>query len=210
MLDKLPYEELMLLRDIRRKEAEECIAFANAYCKARYDAGHKLMEFAVGSSVYLQLHKGYTIPGLSNRKLSHQRVGPFKVIRRVGRLAYHLDLPPVMHIYPIISIAFLEPASASPDPYNRMLPEPPPVITATEHATNDATEEDREYTIERLMGKRISRGKVQYLVKWDGFHNGHNVWYDVDDLRDASEAILDYEKLHSEGVRPQRHRRGRR
>ena len=61
----------------------------------------------------------FTIAGKPNRKLGQQRVGPFKVIRWVGRLTYELDLPPNLRIYPVVSVAQLEPASTEPDPYER-------------------------------------------------------------------------------------------
>lgn len=42
---------------------------------------------------YLRLHKGYSVPRIKSKKVNQQMVGLFKVIRRVGTLAYKLDLP---------------------------------------------------------------------------------------------------------------------
>lgn len=60
---------------------------------------------AAGEKVFLKLYKGYIIPDLANQKLSFQRVGPFVIKRKVGKLAYELKLPPTMLIYSVISIA---------------------------------------------------------------------------------------------------------
>lgn len=76
--------------------------------KARYDAGHKQINFKVGDKVMLRLHRGYKMLGHENRKYSHQREGPFVVKRRIGELAYELDLPPGYTIHPVISVAHLE------------------------------------------------------------------------------------------------------
>jgi hypothetical protein len=45
------------------------------------------------------------------------KMGPFRIIRRVGNLAYELDLPPNLHIHPVISVVYLE--QAPDDPWNR-------------------------------------------------------------------------------------------
>ena len=110
------------------------------------------MALEVGAKVYLRLHQVYTIPGLSNRKLSNQRVGPFKVLEKVRHQAYRLELPPLMKIYPVVSIAQLEPATPGNDPYNRPFNSGPrPVI---EEDDKDTDEDSKPYEIETLLKKR--------------------------------------------------------
>lgn len=83
-----------------------------------------------------------------------------------------------MQIHPVISIAHLEPMPSEKDPFNRPRPDnPPPVSTVDDDAP--------EYEIERLLGKRISGRKLQYLVKWKGYSHYWNRWYGVDDLQKA-------------------------
>ncbi|KAL9004791.1 MAG: hypothetical protein Q9188_002405 [Gyalolechia gomerana] len=65
--------------------------------KHRYDSKHTI-DLAVGSKAYLRLFHGYTIPGLDNKKFSQHRAGPFPIKRKVGKLAYELELPPIMTI----------------------------------------------------------------------------------------------------------------
>lgn len=140
--------------------------------------------------IYLRLHQGYTIPGLANKKLSQQRVGPFRVIEAIdkGMQAWRLDLPPMMRIHPIISIAQLEPATPGDDPYDRIVTaDPPPVTNAHEDSASPS------YEIERLLDKRITRNKPYYLVKWKGYGHQHNVWYSIDNLKGATDLIADYE-----------------
>ena len=58
-----------------------------------------------GDLVFLRLHKGYHVPGLENAKLSNQRCGPLKVLKKIGNLAHKIDLLPTMTIHPVISVA---------------------------------------------------------------------------------------------------------
>lgn len=187
LLTEMPPADYAKLRGIKRDEAEESIAFANASAKARYDSKHKPLSFEVNDEAYLRLHKGYTIPGLSNRKLGPQREGPFRIKRKVGSLAYELDLPPIIEIHPVISIAQLEPAPKSEDPFKRPYPTNPGPVRA------EGDDSAPSYEIERIIGKRISRKKLQYLVSWKGYNSAHNVWYNVENLDNAKEAIEDYE-----------------
>lgn len=49
------------------------------------------------------------------------------------------------------------------------------------------------FEVEHILGKRMSRKKTQYLVKWFGYGDEHNVWYNEEDLSEAQEAVKDYE-----------------
>ena len=196
LLTELPPEQYSRLRQLKRDQAEDSLAFSNAMAKAYYDQKHQPLDLASGSLAFLRLHDGYSIPGLENHKLHHQRIGPFKVLDKVGMRAYRLELPPIMRIHPVVSIAQLEPASgADSDPYGRVRnANPPPVV-----GTND------EYLIEAVLGKRISRGKTQYLIKWWSWGHENNVWYYAEDLQDCSELIAEYEARRQQFQRNKTH-----
>ena len=34
----------------------------------------------------------------------------------------------------------------------------------------------QEYTVGRLLDKRVQRGKVQYLVRWAGYDSDEDTW----------------------------------
>ncbi|RKF77380.1 hypothetical protein GcM1_220069, partial [Golovinomyces cichoracearum] len=87
-------------------KAIDAIKFAAMFMKHQYDKKHKPAFFKVGDYVSL----GYT----------EQFSGPFKIMERVERLAYRLELPPSMKIHPVISITHIEPApNPSADPFER-------------------------------------------------------------------------------------------
>src|SRR6202044_2395921 len=42
------------------------------------------------------------------RKLDHKRLGPFKIVKQINDVAYKLDLPPHMGIWPVFHVSLLE------------------------------------------------------------------------------------------------------
>ena len=49
--------------------------------------------------------------------------------------------------------------------------------------------------IERLLDKRIIKGKPYYLMKWKNFDNEHNVWYFIDNLQNVVDFITKYKAI---------------
>ena len=120
------------------------------------------VDFTFGDSAWLTL-KGYNTDQPS-KKLEHQRAGPFRIVEQVGH-SFRLDLPPTMNIYPVISPD--KPRKAVSDPVPGQLPDPPPPsIIRDEH----------EWEVEDVPTSRLSRGKLQYRVKWRGFDHD-STWY---------------------------------
>lgn len=146
--------------------------------KLYYNRKHHLQYFRTGDWALLRLYKGYNIPAnkLTGRKYSQQIAGLFKVIERIGRLAYQLAVPEDWTIYNIFSVAQLE-LYPPPDQdlYQRSRPTSPgPVETERDNL-------DPEYELERMLDKRIIRkGKgqaIKYLVRQQG-QQGQGTNYD--------------------------------
>ena len=170
----------------------------SADAKVRYDVRHKPVTLEPGDLAFVKLHKGYHLPGLENSKLSNQRAGPFKVLRKYGNLAYKLDLPEIWKVHPVISVAMLEPAPKDSDPYQR------PRDQGQDPVVDNEDPDQREYEIEALLDKREvrkrGRGKgtvTEYLVKWKYWGPAHNVWYRAEDLQDAKELMDKYDKEYN-------------
>lgn len=176
-----------------RIDAQDAIAFAAMKMKDYYDSNHTPIFFREGDYVNLRLHRGYHVPGSipSSKKIGQQLVGPFKILERVNRLAYRLELPGSMRIHDVISVAHLEPATNPADnPYQRRPIPPPPVIVEGE-------EEQEIGTL--LQKRRIRKGRgwsTQYLVRWKGYGPEHDEWMPENRLSHAKELIEDYERIH--------------
>ncbi|KAI0996570.1 hypothetical protein K3495_g11614 [Podosphaera aphanis] len=94
-----------------RIEAIDAIKLAAVYMKHQYDSKHLPKVFKPGDFVALRLHRGFNVPGLAGRniKIEQQFAGPFRVLERMGRSTYRIDLPPSMRrIHPVISVVHLE------------------------------------------------------------------------------------------------------
>ena len=181
-----------------RTTAADAITFAQTMNKHHYDRAHTPMYLRENDYALLRLHKGYTIPsGKGNPKYGQQYVGPFKVLQRIGRLAYKLDIPKQWKIHPVFTIAQLEPCPApDADPFDRPRPtHPPPVFADKENQDLD------EYEIDRLLDKRIIRKgrglSVQYLARWVGYGPEDDMWRTLPQLEHCQDLIDDYERSHA-------------
>ncbi|CBF84359.1 uncharacterized protein ANIA_02616 [Aspergillus nidulans FGSC A4] len=153
-------------------------------------------DFNRGEKVLLRLHKGYNIPANKrlSRKLGQQFAGPFKVLQRVGKVAYKLDFPSKLQIHPVVSISQLEPFME--DPYGRWPDKPGPTID------ENFPDDDDRYEVERIVDRKphlVGRKRkpvIKYLVRWKGYGSEDDWWLTKEQLEGAEELVHDYNKNH--------------
>ena len=164
MLTNLSSENYSQLRQIKRKNVETVMTFANVLSKARYDAMHKTLKFKIDDKMYLRLHHDYTIFDLSNHKLSKQRVEFFPIIEKIDNLAFRLQLSSVMKIHSVVSIAQLKSTTSSFDFYDKTIDRNSSSIH--EEQSTALIEQVSLYEIERLLNRRIIfTNRINYLIK---------------------------------------------
>jgi hypothetical protein len=130
---------------------------SSMYYNSKRLEGPRLRE---GDQVYL-LRRNIKITRLSD-KLDHKKLGPFKIVRNIKNVSFELQLPPTMRIHPVFHISFL--GSADPNIPQSLAPEIHP----------DSQEFEDE--VEKILDIRKIRGRLQWLVKWLGYGNEHNIW----------------------------------
>ena len=119
-----------------------------------------------------------------SKKLDYKKMGPFKIIKKVGTSSYKLDLPPSMTIDNTFHISFLEPYEENKFPSQIQTPPPPIEIDG-----------EPEYELEEIIDSRLHLDKLQYRAKWTGYAPEHNhTWYPAENFENASIAI---EHFHS-------------
>jgi hypothetical protein len=177
-----------------RQEAMDAIMFAQQKMSYYYDQNHKPVEFKKNDKVYITLatgtNSGYRLPGAT--KLSERRVGPFKIISPVGRLAYRLELPPQWKIHPVVSVAYLE--KHNEDPYDREAPSPPDIIQ------DDTGRQHEEYEVKSIIKKRFNkrRKRAEYYVKWKNYGSEHNTWEPRENLENSMDILSEFEATEAQ------------
>jgi hypothetical protein len=104
-------------------------------------------------------------------KLLLKRYGPFKITKKIGPVAYRLDLPPSMRIHNVFHIDLLMPYKET-EAYGPAYTRPPP----------DLINEEEEYEIESIRDTRQRRHHMQYLVYWKGYPTSDDSWVNQEDV----------------------------
>lgn len=121
------------------------------------------------------------------RKLTQRHV-KCRVLERVGRLAYRLQLPPELAgAHPVVSVQHLERAPPEGDMTSA---EPPSTYDSRFPDDTDRADVDAVLDM-RYRGRGRGRRK-QYLVRWSALGNEHLEWLDEDNLVGAEEKVLEY------------------
>jgi Chromo (CHRromatin Organisation MOdifier) domain len=84
-----------------------------------------------------------------------------------------------MRMHPIFHISLLEPAEKD-------------TIFITPRLDIEVYEEEHEP--ERIIDKRTTNGKTEYLVKWKGYSDDDNTWEPPKNLRGAPRLLKQYHK----------------
>ena len=96
------------------KEAKAALANSKDDMAKYYDQKRTpAPDYRPGDRVYLDASDIKTIR--PSKKLSHRRLGPFCIIKKVGNGAYRLQLPPSMsRLHPVFNVVKLTPAPEDP------------------------------------------------------------------------------------------------
>src|SRR6266446_5892243 len=137
--------------------------------------------YGPGDRVYLDASDIHTTR--PSKKLSHRRLGPFPVERRIGINAYRLTLPPSMkHLHPVFNVVKLMLAPMDPIAGRHAPPPPPPELIDGEE----------EYVVEEIRDSRMFRRRLQYLVKWEGYGTEGNTWEYAEHVNNAPERVAEF------------------
>ncbi|XP_027156521.1 uncharacterized protein LOC113757415 [Coffea eugenioides] len=122
------------------------------------DNRRKDLEFAVGDLVFLKITPLKTsLMSGKGKKLQPRFVGPYKVIRRVGKVAYKLELPPSLsRIHNIFHVSMLK--KYYPDPSHILQPKSIEIDETLTYEEKSVKLLNRK--VKELRNKRIPLVKV--------------------------------------------------
>ena len=167
-----------------REEAEAALQMSKK-CISETVNG-KVREFEMGQPVWLST-KNIKIRHI-NLKLGNCRLGPFEVVEKTGSHTYCLALPYWMKIHDNIHVDQLSPWKGNK--VNGVEPAPP---------EPEVVDGEEFWEVDKILDSRISGWwkKLQFLVRWKGYGEGHESWEPEGNLVGTSdEAIADFYRTH--------------
>lgn len=163
-------------RDLKIREMKEILEASVNRMKEYYDRGRREEEFQVNDWVYLKL-RPYRQQSVSQRalyKLGSRFYGPFRVLEKIGEVAYRLELPENAQIHPVIHVSQLKRRLGS----NEVADERLPAVNKEGNLTF-RPKSAREY-------RRIKRGgrfRWEVLIEWEELPLTDATWEGVEEMR---------------------------
>lgn len=126
-----------------------------------------------------------------SKKLDYKKFGPFSIKERISTHAYRLRLPESMgKVHNVFHIDLLSEQTPEYFPTRKPAPQPPIEL-----------EEGEEYEVKQILDCKRIRGRMLYLVRWEGYGPEDDTWEPIWHLPRAQEAVDDFHLLHPNKVR---------
>lgn len=141
--------------------------------KLQADKRRSERSFQVGDMVYLKLQP-YVQASLAPRahqKLSYRYFGPYKILSRIGDVAYKLDLPASSSVHPVFHVSLLKPALSTKYPLSAAVPD-----ISDGHQVPEAV-------LQRRLHPRRDGSVPQLLIKWSGLGADLATWEDAEAIQ---------------------------
>ena len=146
------------------EEAKSAIRKAQDDMKKYYDRRRTPAPvFKPGDKVFLDASDIQTT--CPSQKLSHQRLGPFVVERRIRPMAYHLRLLHQMkQLHLVFNVVKLTLAPDNLITGWKIEDYPLPIVI----------DREVEWEVEEILDSHWHWRRFQYLIKWKGYSHEHN------------------------------------
>ena len=122
---------------------------------------------------------------LTNRpsaKLDAKKLGPFKIVKKIGTSAFRLELPGTMQIHNVFHVSLLEKYIPNRHPQRSIDAPPDPIVT-------NGTD---RYVVEEILDSRLNHGKLDYWVHWQGYPTEARTWMWASDLTDDNPLVVNF------------------
>ena len=128
----------------------------------------------------------WQMKGRRSEKLTERFVGPYKVKGIVSSNAIELELPKSIKIHLVVNISRVR--LYKPQVERQKKTPPKPVII----------ERKEEFEVEKILNKRMVRGKDKFLVWWKGYTAEEDTWENRENLGNAKELVEEFEREYGE------------
>ena len=125
--------------------------------------------------VYLKLQPYIqtSVAPRSNQKLSFRFCGPFRILQRIGTVAYKLDLPTTCKIHPVVHVSQLKAHTA---PHVE-------VSTNIDIPAEPVEEVSPVAVLDHRLVRIGSSCRSQVKIRWSGLPSSLTTWEEVTDIQ---------------------------
>ncbi|KAE8734320.1 hypothetical protein F3Y22_tig00000773pilonHSYRG00160 [Hibiscus syriacus] len=155
--------------------ARACLHKAGKRTKKWADRKRRDVNFEVGDLVLAKLSGILRNP--YHKGLVRRYEGPFKVLKRVGTMAYRLELPPTIKAHPVFHVSLLKPYHQDREELDRGKSHRAPVGVKVSYE-----KEVEAIHAERAVHRVGHRPRHEYLVQWKGLPESEGSWEPSEDL----------------------------
>nr|XP_028958767.1 uncharacterized protein LOC114824969 isoform X1 [Malus domestica] len=182
-------KEWQLAHELARAHLEK----ASKKMKKWADRKRRNVEFQTGDQVFVKLNASQhkSTRGL-HKSLLRKYEGPFPIIKKVGKAAYVVELPPRLKFHPVFHVSNLKPYHAdNEEPSRGESHRAPPLMT-----------EAFDKEVESIEAKRVvvrprQPKHVEYFVKWKGLPYSEATWEKETSLWQYKDLIQTFERQES-------------
>ncbi|XP_072953432.1 uncharacterized protein [Typha angustifolia] len=163
-------------RDETLRRLKTHLATAQNRMKQTHDKGRREREFEVDQLVFVraQPYRQSTLRPILNQKLGYKYYGPYRVLQRIGPVAYRLDLPEGTRIHPVFYVSALKAQIGPNHVVGSTLPEP-----MEEDGSNEPVR-----VLSRRRRRQGSRLETEVLIEWLGKPTDESTWELEADIMD--------------------------
>ncbi|KAL0537842.1 hypothetical protein IC582_026831 [Cucumis melo] len=188
-------DEQLRERDKMILSLREHLRLAQDQMKKQADKKRRDVEYEVGDRVFLKLrpYRQLSLRRKRNEKLSAKYFGPYKILERIGPVAYKLELPEGTLIHPVFHVSQLK-------------------KLVGEHINVQPTVQQLDenfvwttHPVEALDYRQNKAKEWEVMIRWEGLSNHEATWEQYDDIANKYPNFHLEDKVSLEGrsnVRP--------
>ncbi|KAJ1255464.1 hypothetical protein BS78_K215600 [Paspalum vaginatum] len=169
-------EQWLNERELLGRLIQQQLLRARQRMKNQADKHRSERSFEPGQMVYLKLqpHVQSSVVFRSNQKLAFRFYGPFKILQKVGAVAYKLELPPTAKMHPVVHVSQLK---------LQVAPHVQPRMDLDTICTDPLKLLHPVQILDRRLVQKGNSTRSQLLVQWYSLPSTMATWEEECDLR---------------------------
>ena len=114
--------------------------------------------------------------------MTEQFVGPYRVKGIILTNVIELELPSSIKIHPVVNVSWVQLYRPQMEEQRKT---PPKLVII---------KGEEEFEVEKILNKRVVRGKEKFLVQWKGYTAEGDTWESRENLKNAKKLVEEFER----------------